>query len=103
MAQSKHPSESSEFKMKRDEVLKELEAISEKPTPSTRLCPKCEGTMIEASFEILNFMQADFGHNLLVGPHKSFYLNPKRRSQINVYVCRECGFTELYASNPEGL
>ena len=103
MAQPKQPSESNKFKMKKEEVLKELEAIKEEPTPATRPCSKCDGTMIEASFEILNFIQADFGHNLLVGPHKSFYLNPKRRSQINVYVCRGCGFIELYASDPEGL
>ncbi|MFH1737328.1 MAG: hypothetical protein ABH838_05535 [Actinomycetota bacterium] len=103
MAQPKQPIESNEFKMKKEEVLKELEAIKEEPTPATRPCPKCGGTMVEASFEILNFIQADFGHNLLVGPHKSFYLNPKRRSQINVYVCRSCGFIELYAANPQGL
>jgi hypothetical protein len=66
-------------------------------------CPKCDGQMVEASFEILNFIQADFGHNLLVGPRKTFYLNPRRRSQINVYVCKECGYIESYAVDPSGL
>jgi predicted RNA-binding Zn-ribbon protein involved in translation (DUF1610 family) len=82
-----------------------MEEIGEKVKgeTSTKVCDKCGGTMIEASFEILNFIQADFGHNLLVGPHKTFYINPKRRSQINVYVCRKCGYIELYASDPTGL
>ncbi|MFZ3062531.1 MAG: PF20097 family protein [Actinomycetota bacterium] len=66
-------------------------------------CPKCNGQMTEGSFEILNFIQADFGHNLLIGPHKTFYLNPRRRSQINVYVCKECGYIESYADDPSGL
>lgn len=92
-----------DVKMAKEDVLKELEAIEKQSPAETRGCPKCDGVMIEASFEILNIIQADFGHNLLVGPHKSFYLNPKRRSMINVFVCRTCGFIELFAANPEGL
>ncbi len=82
-----------------------MEAIEEGVNRDTndKHCDKCGGPMIEASFEILNFIQADFGHNLLVGPHKTFYINPKRRSQINVFVCRKCGYIELYASDPTGL
>jgi predicted nucleic-acid-binding Zn-ribbon protein len=80
------------------EILSELDDQGE-----TKECPKCNGVMIEGSFEILNFIQADFGHNLLIGPHKTFYMNPKRRSQINVFVCKKCGFTEMYATNPVGL
>ncbi len=66
-------------------------------------CPKCNGEMKEASFEILNSLSVDFGHSLLVGPKKVFYLNPARRSAIRVVVCKICGFIESYAEHPEGL
>lgn len=66
-------------------------------------CPKCRGEMKEASYEILNSLSVDFGHNLLVGPKKVFYLNPSRRSAIRVVVCRGCGYMESYAEHPEGL
>lgn len=95
-------SKNDEVKKPNQEIIDEIvdEVVGE---TLTKVCPKCRGTMIEASFEILNFIQADFGHNLLVGPHKTFYANPKRRSQINVYVCRKCGYIELYAFDPSGL
>jgi predicted nucleic-acid-binding Zn-ribbon protein len=66
-------------------------------------CPKCKGEMKEGSFEILNSLSVDFGHNLLVGPKKVFYLNPSRRSAIRVVVCKNCGYMESYAEHPEGL
>lgn len=66
-------------------------------------CPKCGSKMKEGSFEILNMLQADFGHNIYVGPHKTFYWNPKRRSQVNVFVCSKCGYIECYADDPKGL
>jgi hypothetical protein len=90
------------FAAQEAKIMEEIEERINGET-ATKVCSKCQGTMIEASFEILNFIQADFGHNLLVGPHKTFYINPKRRSQINVYVCRGCGYIELYASDPTGL
>lgn len=83
------------------ELLEELKELqSSKPDIE---CSKCGGTMKDASFEILNVIQADFGHSLFVGPKKRFYLNPNRRSQVNVYVCTRCGFIELYADDPSGL
>jgi DNA-directed RNA polymerase subunit M/transcription elongation factor TFIIS len=94
--------EDNKFAAQEAKIMEEIENNVGGET-STKVCSKCDGTMIEASFEILNFIQADFGHNLLVGPHKTFYINPKRRSQINVYVCRKCGYIELYASDPTGL
>jgi len=66
-------------------------------------CGKCSGEMKEASFEILNSISLDFGHALLVGPKKSFYLNPQRRSSILVMVCTKCGYIESYAESPSGL
>ena len=66
-------------------------------------CGKCSGEMKEASFEILNSISLDFGHALLVGPKKAFYLNPKRRSSILVMVCTDCGYIECYAESPTGL
>ena len=89
-----------DLKAQEEEIMRELD---ERVPEETKDCPKCAGTMIEGSFEILNFIQADFGHNLLIGPHKTFYMNPKRRSQINVYICKKCGYTEMYASDPSGL
>ncbi len=83
------------------ELLEELKGLQE-PKPDIE-CPKCHGVMKDASFEILNVIQADFGHSLFVGPKKRFYLNPNRRSQVNVYVCTVCGFIELYADDPSGL
>lgn len=80
-----------------------FDQIEDESDGDTKVCPKCDGVMIQGSFEILNFIQADFGHNLLIGPHKTFYMNPKRRSQINIYICKKCGFTEMYASDPTGL
>lgn len=67
------------------------------------ICPKCQGEMKESSYEILNTLSVDFGHNLLVGPKKTFYLDPRRRSSIRVIVCKKCGFIESYAVNPIGL
>ncbi|MBI4744124.1 MAG: hypothetical protein HY776_04830 [Actinobacteria bacterium] len=67
------------------------------------ICSKCRGIMKEASFEILNSLSVDFGHDLLVGPKKAFYLNPRRRSSLRVMVCKKCGYVEIYAENPEGL
>ncbi len=90
------------FAAQEAQIMEEIEEGVNRDIADKR-CDKCGGPMIEASFEILNFIQADFGHNLLVGPHKTFYINPKRRSQINVYVCRKCGYIELYASDPTGL
>lgn len=91
-----------DFSAQEAKIMEEIEEQVDGET-ATKVCAKCGGVMIEASFEILNFIQADFGHNLLVGPHKTFYINPKRRSQINVYVCRKCGYIEIYASDPTGL
>lgn len=87
-------------KLDNDAVLRELEDMAAKHKLK---CSKCGCDMVEGSFEILNVIQADFGHDLFVGPHKTFYLNPKRRSQVNVYVCSECGYMELYADDPSGL
>lgn len=66
-------------------------------------CPKCDHDMKEASFEILNSLAVDFGHDLLIGPKKAFYMNPKRRSPIQVVVCTSCGYIETYALSPQGL
>ena len=66
-------------------------------------CSKCDGQMKEASFEILNSISLDFGHALLLGPKKAFYLNPQRRSSILVTVCTKCGYIECYAEAPDGL
>jgi predicted nucleic-acid-binding Zn-ribbon protein len=76
--------------------------LEKNATSSTR-CGKCGGQMKEASFEILNSLSIDFGHALLVGPKKFFYLNPNRRSPILVMVCSKCGYIECYAEYPEGL
>jgi predicted nucleic-acid-binding Zn-ribbon protein len=91
-------------KKKSDEDLELLEELKELQSSRPDIvCPKCQGAMTDASFEILNVIQADFGHSLFVGPKKRFYLNPNRRSQVNVYVCSKCGFIELYADDPTGL
>lgn len=91
-------------KKRSDKDLELLEELKELQSPKPDIvCPKCQGAMKDASFEILNVIQADFGHSLFVGPKKRFYLNPNRRSQVNVYVCSKCGFIELYADDPTGL
>lgn len=90
------------FESQEKKIFEEIDEKVKGETP-TMICDKCGGTKVEGSFEILNIIQADFGHNLMVGPHKTFYINPKRRSQINVYVCRKCGYVELFASDPSGL
>lgn len=66
-------------------------------------CPKCMKPMKEASYEILNSLSVDFGHDLYIGPKKSFYLNPQRRSPVQVVVCTQCGYIETYAVSPQGL
>lgn len=76
---------------------------NEEYTNNDEICSKCDGIMKEASFEILNSLSVDFGHDLLIGPKKVFYLNPRRRSSVRVIVCKKCGFVEIYAENPEGL
>jgi hypothetical protein len=84
--------------MKETNDLKERNRIRQE-----KKCGKCGGEMKEASFEILNSISLDFGHALLIGPKKSFYLNPQRRSSILVTVCSDCGYIECYAESPEGL
>ncbi len=88
-------------KKKRPDLKAEIDAIN--AMGDEQKCGKCGTKMTIASFEILNVIQADFGHNLFVGPRKTFYINPSRRSQVNVYVCKKCGYMELYADEPSGL
>lgn len=66
-------------------------------------CPKCGGEMKEASFEILNSLSLDFGHDLVIGPKKLFYLSGIRRSGLRVMACMDCGYIETYAIHCEGL
>lgn len=60
-------------------------------------CPKCGGTIIDA--------EATTGAGSLVvsKPRSALALGIMRGSLLSARVCATCGYTELYAANPEVL
>lgn len=60
------------------------------------LCPKCNKKLVKCIVPInnVNLLQA------YKPPHK--VLN-KNRTNINAFICPNCGYVEWYAENPEVL
>jgi predicted nucleic-acid-binding Zn-ribbon protein len=60
-------------------------------------CPKCGGEVVQA--EALG----GSGPMLVTKPRSAIALGILRGSPLAARICISCGYTELYAANPEAL
>lgn len=70
------------------------------------ICPKCESTIIIQGVRVIDHADAGAQQDLTV----AVYSNPNAwlfkgqvKSGLWACVCGVCGFTELYAANPDAL
>jgi predicted nucleic-acid-binding Zn-ribbon protein len=70
------------------------------------VCPKCDGTIIVQGVRVIDRSQGGVQQDLSV----AVYSNPNAwlfkgqvMTELWACVCGVCGFTELYATNPDAL
>ncbi len=69
------------------------EQPKDEPNAQAQTCPKCGGNMLERG---------------MIGPSFTRYLGDvpfgnRHTSNMGAYVCDNCGYAEIYATNPEKL
>lgn len=64
-------------------------------------CPKCEGTSIYHSACIMD--RGDGNEAMCLAIRRNDPIDAREVGQFEVYVCRKCGFSELYVVDLEQL
>jgi len=71
------------------------------------VCPKCGSKEIIDNTEVRDYDASSYRplsvHVQLVKPASSFIKKTHESSELRAWVCGECGYTELYATNYKEL
>jgi hypothetical protein len=70
---------------------------------SSKICPKCEGTEILFFPQIADRDDRDRVRPLVVHVTHYDWKDDEEIGVLQAYVCRACGFTELYATEPGAI
>jgi predicted nucleic-acid-binding Zn-ribbon protein len=73
---------------------------------ATGKCPKCSSTRLIPKATVIDHGDHMSEQPLKVATYKnpdSFFKKKELNTTVYAWVCRDCGFLELYASYPEDL
>lgn len=72
--------------------------------PRVEKCAKCGGAVIQRAMIVDESRKGETNLKVRVDADPTAMVFKKAtRSDVHAYICSSCGFTELYADNPEEL
>lgn len=70
------------------------------------VCPKCNSQAIIKNVRVPEYGHYNAMHFLsisILGKRKSWFSWDSAKGELRAWVCSECGYTELYTTNPKEL
>lgn len=69
-------------------------------------CPKCGSTVVIPGVSVVDYGHSNAKRSLKVEVHENpdaWFFKGTRQGVLKAMICGQCGFTELYVTNPQEL